>query len=118
VKRIIFEALESVSLIERGRVHIDCVDDDLESDGVRHVVQSLKCVDEQCLADTLPLSAVSIDPELLRADDFDGFMQNRQEQFVQLIEKAIGAAVYREVSDDEEDGADDGEESEMTVPAL
>jgi hypothetical protein len=35
-----------------------------------------------------------IDPALLRSDNFDTFMENRQEQLLSLIEQATGKAVY------------------------
>ena len=35
-----------------------------------------------------------IDPELLRADDFDAFMADRQKRLLGLIEQATGKAAY------------------------
>jgi hypothetical protein len=45
-----------------------------------------------------------IDPGLLRADDFDGFMANRQTQLLTLIERATGKAAY--VGDALDEGVD------------
>lgn len=49
-----------------------------------------------------------IDPELLRSDDFESFMECRQQALVDLISRAIGKAVYKGEGDDEgEDVSDD-----------
>lgn len=42
-----------------------------------------------------------IDPQLLRADDFDGFVGRRQEALLGLIEAATGKAIYRGAATDE-----------------
>ena len=38
-----------------------------------------------------------IQPELLRADDFDGYFRTRRESLCQLVEAAIGKAVQRDI---------------------
>jgi len=49
-----------------------------------------------------------IDPELLRSDDFESFMECRQQALVDLISRAIGKAVYKGEGDDAgEDVSDD-----------
>lgn len=45
-----------------------------------------------------------IDPGILRADDFSAFMEDRQRQLLDLIEKATGRAVY--TGEVEEEGVD------------
>lgn len=45
-----------------------------------------------------------IDPGILRADDFSAFMEDRQRQLLDLIEKATGRAVY--TGEVEEEGID------------
>lgn len=61
-----------------------------------------------------------IDPSLLRTDDFESFMADRQAKLLALIEKAMGKEAYKgdvpdEGEDDERD--DDGIEAEMTIAA-
>jgi hypothetical protein len=60
-----------------------------------------------------------IDPALLRADDFEGFMRDRQQRLLALIEKATGRAVHRgeemDAADDETD--DETAEAERTIAA-
>ncbi|WP_193178046.1 DUF262 domain-containing protein [Oricola nitratireducens] len=61
-----------------------------------------------------------IDPLLLRSDDFESFMADRQARLLALIEKAMGKEAYKGVvpeegEDDERD--DDGFEAEMTIAA-
>ncbi|MEN3792174.1 DUF262 domain-containing protein [Fulvimarina sp. MAC3] len=68
-----------------------------------------------------------IEPSLLRADDFDAFMLDRQNQLIALIEDATGKNVHRStaepdeeaeaVSADEEDDAD-AYEAELTMEAA
>ena len=48
-----------------------------------------------------------IDPTLLRADDFDGFIEHRQQAIVDLISTATGKAVYMGEEDDEGEEASD-----------
>lgn len=43
-----------------------------------------------------------IDPELLWADDFDGFFDARREALCELIEEALGKPVTRDIFDDED----------------
>jgi hypothetical protein len=61
-----------------------------------------------------------IEPSLIRADNFQGFMADRQRKLLGLIEKAMGKAAYtgdvpEEGVDDEQDA--DGVEAEMTIAA-
>ena len=63
------------------------------------------------------LASHLIDPALLRADDFEAFLVDRQNQLLKLIEGAMGKAAYRGESRDEEndDGREeDDAEAEMT----
>lgn len=57
-----------------------------------------------------------IDPELLRADDFDGFMAERQRRLADLIESATGNRVSMSIDEDDEEAEVDAdiEEAEMT----
>ncbi len=62
-----------------------------------------------------------INPLLLRADDFDAFMVDRQKRLLTLIERATGKAAY--VGSVEEEGVDveadeDTIEAEMTIAAA
>ncbi|WP_206535272.1 DUF262 domain-containing protein [Mesorhizobium sp. M7A.F.Ca.US.011.01.1.1] len=66
------------------------------------------------------LASHLIQPALLRADDFKGFMAERQRRLLALIETAMGKEAYKgdvpeEGEDDERD--DDGVEAEMTIAA-
>ena len=66
------------------------------------------------------LSSHLIDPLLLRADDFDGFMENRQKRLLGLIENATGKAAYVGIAQEEGmdvEADDDTVEAEMTVTA-
>jgi hypothetical protein len=54
-----------------------------------------------------------IDPKLLRSDDFEGFMADRQKQLLALIEHAIGTAAYAGQS--VEEGEDVGYDSEVVT---
>ncbi len=60
-----------------------------------------------------------IDPTLLRADDFDTFMIERQKALIALIEKAMGKQTAAEEEGEEQDFPDeldeDQEEAEFTV---
>ena len=60
-----------------------------------------------------------IDPTLLRADDFDRFMIERQKALIALIEKAMGKQTAAEEEGEEQDFPDeldeDQEEAEFTV---
>jgi hypothetical protein len=61
-----------------------------------------------------------IDPELLRADDFPAFMEDRQKSLLSLIEQATGKSAYtgsviEEGEDVEED--EDSVEAELTIAA-
>jgi len=53
-----------------------------------------------------------IDPSLLRADNFEGFMEDRQKQLLALIEQAMGKAAYSGTV------ADEGEEIEGDEDAV
>jgi hypothetical protein len=62
-----------------------------------------------------------IDPELLRSDNFEGFMVDRQKQLLALIEQATGKAAYigSEQEEGEEIGANEEPiEREFIVPAA
>ena len=59
-----------------------------------------------------------IDPSLLRADNFDGFMSDRQKKLLELIERATGKAAYRgDVAEEGEDveGDEDTREATLTI---
>lgn len=58
-----------------------------------------------------------INPELLRADDFDGFMAERQRRLADLIEAATGNRVSISMDEDDEEAEVDAdiEEAEMTA---
>ena len=60
------------------------------------------------------LSSHLIEPELLRGDDFERFMADRQTKLLALIERATGKAAY--AGDIEEEGQD-VEDDEDTVEA-
>ena len=47
-----------------------------------------------------------IDPSLLRADDFDGFMVDRQRKLLMLIQEATGKLVYGDTAPEPEEEAD------------
>ena len=62
-----------------------------------------------------------IDPSLLRADDFEGFMADRQKQLLALIEKATGKAAYTgTVPEEGEDveADEDAAEAELTMASA
>jgi hypothetical protein len=52
-----------------------------------------------------------IDPELLRNDDFEGFMQDRQKRLLGLIEQATGKPAY--TGEVQEEGVDIGDDADM-----
>lgn len=60
-----------------------------------------------------------IDPTLLRSDDFEVFMVDRQKQLLRLIEQATGKTAYTgdmpEEGVDVNDGDDNGLEAEMVI---
>jgi hypothetical protein len=61
-----------------------------------------------------------IDPALLRADDFEGFMRDRQKRLLGLVEKATGKTAYR--GEEREEGTDvesdeDSVEAQLTIAA-
>jgi len=61
-----------------------------------------------------------IDPEILRSDNFEVFMADRQKRLLGLIEQATGKAVYAGVEQEEgvDVGADeDTVEAEMVIPS-
>jgi hypothetical protein len=61
-----------------------------------------------------------IDPSLLRSDDFDAFMEDRQKQLLSLIEQATGKAAYSGTVPEEGDDVEDDEdtiEAELTIAA-
>jgi hypothetical protein len=60
-----------------------------------------------------------IDPQRLRADDFDGFFAARQEELLRLIEAATGRDAYRgEGADEPTVDAEDEAEAEAATAAL
>jgi hypothetical protein len=62
-----------------------------------------------------------IEPNLLRADKFDDFMEDRQKKLLALIEKATGKAVYTgNVPEEGEDVEADQDtvEAELTIAAA
>lgn len=62
-----------------------------------------------------------IDPVLLRKDDFEGFMAERQKGLLELIEQATGKAVYTgEAKEEGEDIAadDDTAEAQLTMASA
>lgn len=58
-----------------------------------------------------------INPELLRADDFDAFIHHRREALLALIEKAIGKSIYRGPEADEPVGDMADDETELLEAA-
>ena len=58
-----------------------------------------------------------IDPGLLRADDFEQFMEDRKERLLTLIEQATGISIYRGHIQEEGDDVlqDDGDMAEQAV---
>ena len=48
-----------------------------------------------------------IDPDLLRADDFEGFYEDRKEKLLKLIEKKTGKDILRDTDTDEGDDVDE-----------
>lgn len=66
------------------------------------------------------LASHLIDPALLRANDFDAFMADRQKRLLVLIEQALGKPVYRgDVQEEGEEAATDEDaiEAELTLPS-
>ena len=67
------------------------------------------------------LASHLINPALLRADNFDAFMNDRQAKLLALIEKAMGKAAYRVDAVDEgetEERDDETLEAEMTMASA
>ncbi len=61
-----------------------------------------------------------IKPDLLRRDDFKGFMADRQNRLLTLIEQATGKPVYRgDIAEEGEDIGDDEDAvaGDMLAPA-
>ncbi len=61
-----------------------------------------------------------IDPALLRVDNFEAFMEDRQKQLLRLIEQAMGKAAYTGGAADEGEDAEQDEdeaEAELTIAA-
>lgn len=57
-----------------------------------------------------------IDPGLLRTDDFQKFMEDRQAKLLRLIEQATGRSVYRgDVAEDEAENDSETAEAELTM---
>lgn len=62
-----------------------------------------------------------IEPALIRTDNFNAFMDNRQKQLLALIEKAMGKAAYTGPLAEEGENREDDEdtaEAAQTIPAL
>ena len=62
-----------------------------------------------------------IDPTLLRADQFDAFLSDRQKRLLVLIEQAMGKAAYTGTFAEEGEDAEDDEdaaEAELTMSAA
>lgn len=57
-----------------------------------------------------------IDPEIVRRDDFEGFMADRQKRLLLLIEQATGKAVYGGL--EQEEGVDVGEDADTVEAAM
>lgn len=57
-----------------------------------------------------------IDPEILRSDNFDAFMADRQKRLLGLIEQATGKASY--TGDVPEEGVDAGEDADMVEAEM
>jgi hypothetical protein len=65
------------------------------------------------------LASHLIDPALLRSDNFNRFMEDRQNQLLRLIEQATGQSVYRgEAAGDEFETDDETAEAELTMAAA
>ena len=65
------------------------------------------------------LASHLISPTLLRANDFNAFMRDRQERLLQLIERAIGKQAHREeMAEDDEETDDEIAEAERTMAAA
>jgi hypothetical protein len=67
------------------------------------------------------LASHLINPSLLRTDDFDAFMVDRQRRLLSLIESATGKTAY--IGDVQEEGEDvevdeDTIEATLTIPAA
>jgi hypothetical protein len=61
-----------------------------------------------------------IDPAVLRANDFERFMRDRQQRLLALIENATGQAVHRGEEREEGEDAEDDEdaaEAHLTIAA-
>lgn len=56
-----------------------------------------------------------IDPALLRADNFEAFMEDRQKRLLGLIEQAMGKAAYSGNVPEEGEDIEDGEEADVAV---
>jgi hypothetical protein len=62
-----------------------------------------------------------IDPSLLRADNFEAFMADRQKQLLGLIERATGKAAYTGTVQDEGEDVEvdeDTVEAELTIASA
>lgn len=65
------------------------------------------------------LAAHLIDPALLRADDFNAFMEDRQARLLRLIEQATGQSVYRGEAPEDDDETDaETAEAKLTMAAA
>lgn len=59
-----------------------------------------------------------IDPDLLRADDFEGFMADRQNKLLDLIETATGQEAYRGQAEEGDDVGGDEDEIEAGLTLV
>ncbi len=74
------------------------------------------------LADALDghLASHRIAPHLLRVDDFDGFMADRQASLLKLIEAAMGKAAHQDAAgpSDEAEADDEAMEAGLVMEAA
>ena len=63
------------------------------------------------------LNSHLINPRLLRSDNFDEFMSDRQKRLLGLIERATGKVAYSGGQEEGEDGEadEDSTEAELTI---
>lgn len=65
------------------------------------------------------LASHLLDPQLLRSNDFQSFMDDRQARLLRMIEQATGQAVYRGVDEsDEAETDEETAEAELTMAAA
>lgn len=59
-----------------------------------------------------------VDPNILRSDDFSGFMADRQRRLLRLIEHAIGKSAFASETAEEGEDLAQGEDSSGAAPTL